>query len=71
MEICKYNKGIKYLWCAIDLFSKYAWAVTIKAKTGVSIVDAFQKILKESNQNETKYELTKEVNITITILKNG
>ena len=23
----KYNKGIKYLLCAIDLFSKYAWVI--------------------------------------------
>ena len=28
----KYNKGIKYLLCAIDLFSKYARAVPIKYK---------------------------------------
>ena len=53
-SLSKYNKGIKYLLCAIDLFSKYAWVVPIKDKKGVSIVDAFQKILKESNQNEAK-----------------
>ena len=28
----KYNKGIKYLLCAIDLFSKYAWVVPLKDK---------------------------------------
>ena len=28
----KCNKGIKYLLCAIDLFSKYAWVVPIKDK---------------------------------------
>ena len=28
----KYNKGIKYSLCAIDLFSKYAWVITIKDK---------------------------------------
>ena len=50
----KYNKGIKYLLCAIDLFSKYAWVVPIKDKKGVSIVDAFQKILKESNRKPNK-----------------
>ena len=26
-SLSKYNKGIKYLLCAIDIFSKYAWAV--------------------------------------------
>ena len=37
----KYNKRIKYLLCAIDLFSKYAWFVALKNKKGVTIVDAF------------------------------
>ena len=26
-SLSKYNKGIKYLLCVIDLFSKYAWVV--------------------------------------------
>ena len=43
--ISKYNKGIRYLLCVIDLFSKYAWAVPLKDKKGVSIVNAFQNIL--------------------------
>ena len=40
-SLSKYNKGIKYLLCAIGLFSKYAWVVPIKDKKAVSIVDAF------------------------------
>ena len=35
----KYNKEIKYLLCAIDLFSKHAWVVPLKR--GISIVNAF------------------------------
>ena len=31
-SLSKYDKGIKYLLCAIDLFSKYAWVVPIKDK---------------------------------------
>ena len=38
-SLSKYNKGIKYLLCTIDLFSKYAWAVPIKDK-GVATVNA-------------------------------
>ena len=30
--LSKYNKGIKYLLCAIDLLSKYAWVIPIKDK---------------------------------------
>ena len=37
----KYNKGIKYLLCAIDLFSKYAWVVRLKDKGRITIVNAF------------------------------
>ena len=29
-SLSKYNKGIKYLLCAIDLFSKYVWVISIK-----------------------------------------
>ena len=36
--------------CVIDIFSKYAWIVLLKDKKGVSIVNAFQKIFKESNR---------------------
>ena len=46
-SLSKYNKGIKYLLCAIDLFSKYAWVIPIKDKKGTSIVNAFQKIISE------------------------
>ena len=53
-SLSKYNKGIKYLSCAIDLFSKHAWVVSIKNKKDISVVDAFQKILKESNRSKAK-----------------
>ena len=36
-SLSKYNKGIKYLLCAIDLFSKYAWVVPIKDKKEIRI----------------------------------
>ena len=44
--ISKYNKGIRYLLCAIDLFSKYAWVVPLKDKKGTTIVNSFKSILK-------------------------
>ena len=42
-SLSKCNKGIKYLLCAMDLFSKYAWVIPIKDKKGTSIVNAFNK----------------------------
>ena len=49
-SLSKYNKEIKYLLCAIDLFSKYAWVVPLKDKRGISIVNAFQKIISEGRK---------------------
>ena len=46
--ISKYNKGIRYLLCAIDLFSKYAFVVPLKDKKGVTITNAFQQVLDNS-----------------------
>ena len=46
-SLSKYNKGIKYLLCPIDLFSKYAWVIPIKDKKGTSIVNAFKKIISK------------------------
>ena len=45
-SLSKYNNGIKYLLCAIDLFGKYAWVIPIKDKKGTSIVHAFEKNTK-------------------------
>ena len=49
-SLSKYNKGIKYLLCAIDLFSKYAWVVPLKGKKETNIVNAFQKIISEGRK---------------------
>ena len=53
-SLSKYNKGIKYSLCAIDLFSKYAWVIPIKDKKWTSIVNAFKKILSDSNRKPNK-----------------
>ena len=46
-SLSRYNKEIRYLLSAIDLFSKYAWVVPIK---GASIVHAFKKIISEGRK---------------------
>ena len=42
-SLSKYNKGIKYLLCAIDLFSKYTWVVSLKDKMEVVLLMHFKK----------------------------
>ena len=44
-SLSKYNKGIKYLLCASDFFSIYVSVVPLKDKRGITIVNAFQKII--------------------------
>ena len=50
--ISKYNKGSRYLLCVIDLFSKYVLVVPLKYKKGVTIVNAFQRILDSSKKKK-------------------
>ena len=53
-SLSKKNKGIRYLLCAIDLFRKYAFVVPLKDKKGISIVNALNKIIKQSNRKPNK-----------------
>ena len=53
-SLSRKNKGIKYLLCAIDLYSKYAFVVPLKDKKGISIANAFNKIIKQSNRKPNK-----------------
>ena len=53
-SLSRKNKGIKYLLCAIDLYSKYVFVIPLKDKKGISIVNAFDKIIKQSNRKPNK-----------------
>ena len=53
-SLSRKNKGIKYLLCLIDLYSKYAFVVPLKDKKGISIVNAFDKIIKQSERKPNK-----------------
>ena len=52
--ISKFNKGIRFLLCVIDIFSKYAWIIPLKDKKDTIITNAFQKILNLIT-NQIKY----------------
>ena len=52
--LIRYNKGTRFLLGVFDIFSKYAWVVPLKDKKGISIVKAFQIILKQSNRKPNK-----------------
>ena len=52
--LSKFNKGFRFLLCVINICSKYAWVIPLKDKKGISIVNDFQKILKESDRRPNK-----------------
>lgn len=41
----KQNKNYKYILCVIDCFTKYAWAMPLKTKTGTEVANTLSKIL--------------------------
>ena len=49
-SLCKYNNNYKFILTVIDIFTKYAWAVTLKNKSGLSITNGFKIVLSESPQ---------------------
>ena len=63
--ISKFNKGFRFLLCGIDIYSKFVWVIPIKDKKGITITNAFQKILDESNRKPNKVWVDKAVNIII------
>ena len=52
--IRRINKGFRFLLRVIDIFSKYAWVAPLKDKKRITITNAFQKILKESDRKPNK-----------------
>ena len=44
------NKNVKYLFCVIDVFSKYAWVKPFKDKKIKTVLNAFIEIVNESNR---------------------
>ena len=52
--ISKYNKEIRYILCAIDLLSKYAFVVPLKDKKGNIIANTFQSILDNLKRKPNK-----------------
>ena len=57
--LSKFNNGFRFLLCVIDIYSKYAWVITLKDKKDTTITNAFQNILKESNPKPNKIWVNK------------
>ena len=49
-SLSKYNNNYKFILTVIDIFKKYAWAIPLKNKSGLSITNGFKIVLSESPQ---------------------
>ena len=49
-NIAKFNRGFRYLLTVIDVLSKYAWVEPLKDKKGLTVVQAFNRILKDKRK---------------------
>ena len=58
--IRKFNNGIRFLLCVIDIYIKYACVISLKDKKGITVTNAFQKILEESNHKPNKILVDKD-----------
>ena len=55
----KFDVGFIFLLCVIDIYSKYAWVIPLKDRKGITITNAFQKILDKSNCKPNKMWVNK------------
>ena len=51
-SLSKYNNNYKFILTVIDIFTKYAWAIPLKNKSGSSITNGFKTILSEGRKPE-------------------
>ena len=49
-SLSKYNNNYKFILTVIDIFTKYAWAIPSKNKSGLSITNGFKIVLSEHSQ---------------------
>ena len=68
-SISKFNKGTHFVLCVIDIYGKQAWVIPLKNKTGITITNAFQNILKESNRKPSKIWVDKGSEFSIRSVK--
>ena len=45
----KFNKGFRFLLYVFDIYSKYACVIPLQDKIGITITNALENILNESN----------------------
>lgn len=58
-KLLKANNNYKYILNVIDTYSKYAWGIPLKTKSGLDVSNAFLKILNDSKRIPNKLHVDK------------
>ena len=52
--ISKFKKGFRFLLCAVNIYGKCAWVISLEDKKDTSAANAFQSILNKSSRKPNK-----------------
>ena len=52
--ISKFNKGLRFLFSVIDIYSKCVWVIPLRVKNGIAITNAVPQILDELSRKPNK-----------------
>ena len=53
-SLSKYNNNYKFILTDIDIFTKFAWVIPLKTKSGLSITNSFKIVLGEGPQDRSE-----------------
>ena len=70
-QLKSYNHRFRHILNVIDVLSKFVWSVPIKDKTGKTITNTFQSIVKLARGNLKNCGLIMDLNFITTYSKNG
>ena len=65
------NRGVKYLLCVVDVFTKYAWIKPLKDKKAKTVLHDFIEIVDQFNCKANKLWADQGKNFVIALCKNG
>ena len=54
-SLSKYNKNYKFIFTIIDNYTKYAWAIPLKDKSGKSTTTALKSLIEKAKKNLIKF----------------
>ena len=54
-SLISYNNEYRCMLCIVDVFSKFAWAVSLKDKTAETVLSAVQGVVKKIKKTPKKF----------------